>query len=182
MEEEILVELDDRLHKSIEAFHRETTRLRTGRAHAGLLEGVKVDYYGTTSPLTQVANISVIDARLISVKPWDRNMAGPIEKAILASDVGLTPSNRGDVVLVPVPSPTGERRREMVKVLKRLVEECKVSIRAARRDANEMLELVENMPEDDSLRAKKKIQDKIDAAGKKIDSLSIEKEAEILEV
>ncbi len=181
-EEEILAELNERLDHTIEAFRREAGKLRTGRAHPGLVEHVRVEYYGNPVPVTQVATVAVVDPRLLSIKPWERNMCGPIEKAILASDVGLTPNNRGDVVLVPVPAPTGDRRREMVKILKRLVEEAKVSTRNARRDANEMSELLENLPEDDLHKLKKKIQDIVDAAGKRLDSLEHSKEGEILEV
>ncbi len=182
MEQEILDELHDRLNQAFDAFKRETNKLRTGRANAGLLDGVRIEYYGQESALSGVSTISVVDARLLQVKPWDRNMCGPIEKALLQANLGLTPANRGDVVLVPVPAPTGDRRREMVKMLKHLGEEAKISIRNARRDAMDMIEMVEDMPEDDVTRAKKKVQETIDAGGKRIDQFIIEKEAEILEV
>lgn len=182
MEEEILQELQGRLEHSIDHLRHEAARLRTGRAHPGLLEGVRVEYYGSEMSLNQVATVSVVDARLLQIKPWERNMCGPIEKAILAANLGLTPSNRGDVILVPVPAPTGERRREMVKVLKHLGEEAKISMRNARRDAMDMIDMVEDMPEDDATRAKKKVQDQVDAWTKKVDSTVHEKEQEILEV
>jgi len=182
MEQEILDELQTRLNNTHEALRREAAKLRTGRANTGLLDGVRIEYYGSEMPLAQVATVSVVDARLLSVKPWERTMCGPIEKAIQASNLGLTPSNRGDVVLVPVPAPTGDRRREMVKLLKTFAEEAKVSTRAARRDANEMVELIEDMPEDELHRAKKKIQDAVDAATKRIDGFVGDKEGEILEV
>lgn len=182
MEQEILDELHERLQHSFDAFKRETNKLRTGRANAGLLDGVRVDYYGNESPIGQVATISVVDARLLQVKPWERTMCGPIEKALLAANLGLTPANRGDVVLVPVPAPTGDRRREMVKILKHLAEEAKISTRNGRRDAIDMIDLIEDMPEDDVTRAKKKVQDAVDAASKRIDAFVVEKEAEILEV
>lgn len=182
MEEEVLNELQARLAATIEAFRKETTRLRTGRANVGIVDGVRVDYYGSEMPLAQVAAISVVDARLLQIKPWERNMVNSVEKAILAANLGLTPNNRGDVILVPVPAPTGDRRREMVKQLKHLGEEAKISTRNARRDANEMIELIEDLPEDELHRAKKKIQDLVDAAGKRIDTLTSEKETEILEV
>src|SRR5258707_1393581 len=105
MEQEILAELQDKLNHAFDAFKRETNKLRTGRANSGLLDGVRVDYYGNESPIGQVATISVVDARMLQVKPWERNMCGPIEKALLQANLGLTPSNRGDVVLVPVPAP-----------------------------------------------------------------------------
>lgn len=182
MEQEVLDELHDRLEHAFDAFKRESHKLRTGRANAGLLDGVHIEYYGQESALAAVSTISVVDARLLQVKPWDRNMCGPIEKAILAANLGFTPSNRGDVILVPVPAPTGDRRREMVKILKHMGEEAKISTRNARREAMDMIELIEDMPEDDVTRAKKKVQDAIDAAGKRIEHFIVEKEAEILEV
>ena len=182
MEQEILDELAERLLHAFEAFKRETAKLRTGRANAGLLDGVRIEYYGQETPLSQVATVSVVDARLLQIKPWERNMCGPIEKSILAANLGLTPSNRGDVVLEPVPAPTGDRRREMVKILKHLGEEAKISTRNARRDAMDMVDMVEDMPEDDVTRLKKKVQDAVDAAVKRIDAFVIEKEGEILEV
>ena len=181
MEEEVFAELNDKLNASVEAFRRECGRLRTGRANPAVLEMVRVDYYGQESPLSQVSTISVVDARLLQVKPWERNLCAAIEKAILAANLGLTPSNRGDVVLVPIPAPTGDRRREMAKQVKVLSEDARVSTRNARRDANEMLDLLEDMPEDDLHRAKKKVQDLVDAAGKKIEAVAAEKEQEILE-
>lgn len=182
MEEEIFAELQSKLAASLEAFRREASKLRTGRANTGMLEGVRVEYYGAEMPLSQVATVTVVDARLLQIKPWERQMCGPIEKAVLAANLGFTPSNRGDVVLVPIPSPTGDRRREMARLLKGMAEEAKVSTRNARRDANEMLEMIEDFPEDDMHRAKKKVQDLVDAAIKRIDQVAVEKEAEILEV
>lgn len=182
MEQEILDELADRLSHAFDAFKRETQKLRTGRANAGLLDGVRIEYYGQDTALAQIATVSVVDARLLQIKPWERTMCGAIEKSILAANLGLTPSNRGDVVLVPVPAPTGDRRREMVKILKHLGEEAKISTRNARRDAMDMVDLVEDMPEDDVTRLKKKVQDAVDAAGKRIEAFVIEKEGEILEV
>jgi len=182
MEQEIYDELAVRLSATIDAFRREANKLRTGRANTGLLDGVRVDYYGNESPVAQIATLSVIDARMLQVKPWERNMCPAIEKAILAANLGLTPSNRGDVVLVPVPAPTGDRRREMVKLLKGLMEEAKIGTRNARRDANDMIEMIEDMPEDDVHKAKKKVQDIVDASIKRIDQLVVDKEAEILEV
>jgi ribosome recycling factor len=181
MEEEVLLDLETRTNDAIEAFRRETSRLRTGRAHVGLLDTVRVDYYGSDSPLNQVASLAVVDARLLQVKPWEAKMCGAIEKAILAANLGLTPSNRGDVVLVPVPAPTGDRRREMVKVLHKLAEEARVSVRHARRDAIDLLESLDDLPDDDLHKAKHKVQLAVDGATKKVDELSHAKEAEILE-
>jgi len=182
MEEEVLKDLDQALHNAVDAFRRECNKLRTGRANAALLDSVRVHYYGQDSPIVQVATVSVVDPRLLQVKPWDRSMCGAIEKAILAANLGLTPSNRGDVVLVPIPAMTGDRRRELVKVVKHLGEEAKVSARNARRDALDLLDADDAMPEDDLVRAKKHVQDHVDAMIKKIDHAAAEKEAEILEV
>ncbi|MSP90928.1 MAG: ribosome recycling factor [Myxococcales bacterium] len=182
MEEQILADLETALAATLEAFRREAMRLRTGRAHAALLDGVRVDYYGAETPLNQIASVTVVDPRLIQVKPWERQMCPAVEKAIFAANLGVTPTNRGDVVLVPVPPPTGDRRREMVKVLHKLAEEARVSARHGRREAMDLLELDEDMPDDDLHRAKKKVQDATDAAVKRIDQVSADKEAEILEV
>lgn len=180
-EQDILDELASRITAAIDAFKREANRLRTGRANSSMLDSVRVEYYGSEMALTQVANVTVVDPRLLQVKPWERTMCGPIEKAILAANLGLTPSNRGESILVPIPAMTGERRRELSKVVKQLAEDAKVSVRNGRRDANELLDMVENMPEDDLARAKKKVQEAVDAAGKRIDQITAEKEAEILE-
>lgn len=182
MEQEIFDDLQEQLHNSTEAYKRETAKLRTGRASTNLLDGVRLEYYGQETILNQVATVSVVDARMLQVKPWERNMCGPIEKAILQANLGVTPSNRGDVVLVPIPPMTGDRRREMVKLAKHLSEEAKISARNARRDAMDLLESLDDFPEDDLLRGKKKIQDLTDAAIKKIEQILVDKEAEILEV
>ncbi len=182
MEEEILQELQERLSATIDSFRREGAKLRTGRANPSMVEHVRVDYYGSEMPIGQCATISVVDARLLQIKPWERTMCAPIEKAILQANIGFTPSNRGDVILLPVPSLTGDRRRDMVKQLKSLAEEAKVSTRNARRDANDMLDLVEDLPEDDLHRARKRVQDAVDQAGSRIDAVEAEKEKEIIEV
>ncbi len=180
MIDEILADASEHYDKAIEAFRRETGKLRTGRATPSLLDGVRVEYYGTPTPLSQVASISVVDARLLQVKPWERNLVGAIEKAIQISDLGLTPNNRGDVVLVPIPALTGDRRREMVKLLKAEGENAKRSIRAGRRDALDMLDALDNISEDDVHRAKKSAQDAVDIAVKRVDTMVDDKEAEIL--
>ena len=180
MIDEIMVDAEEHFDKAIQAFQRESGKLRTGRATPTLLDSVKVDYYGVATPLSQVASVSVVDARLLQVKPWEKKMVAPIEKAIMTSDLGLTPSNRGEVVLVPIPALTGDRRREMVKLLRAEGEKAKVSIRAGRRDALDMLETLDDMSEDDIHRAKKSVQDRVDEAVKRVESLVEAKEAEIL--
>lgn len=182
MEQEILDDLDRGLHGALDAFRRECNKLRTGRAHASLLDSVRVDYYGSESPLSQVATVHVVDPRLLQVKPWERHMLPAVDKAIMAANLGLTPSNRGDVILVPIPAMTGERRKELVKVVKHLAEEAKVSCRNHRRDAMDMLEAIDDFPEDDLLKGKKKVQELVDAMGRKIDQAAVDKETEILEV
>lgn len=180
MIDEILLEAEEHFDHAIEAFRRESSKLRTGRASPSLLEGVRVDYYGSATPLNQAANVTVVDARLLQVKPWDTKMVAAIEKAILTSDLGLTPSNRGDVVLVPIPALTGDRRREMVRLLKAEAERAKVSIRAGRRDAIDMIGAIDDVSEDDVHRGKKEVQERVDAAVKRVDVAANEKEAEIL--
>ncbi len=182
MIEETQAELEEHAAKAIEAFKREASKMRTGRAHSALLDGVRVEYYGSVVPLNQVASVTVMDARLLGVKPWDRSQVGAIEKAILKSDVGLTPTNKGDVLLLPVPSLTGERRRELVKVLKANAEKARRSIRQGRRDAIDMLDAIDDVPEDEVHRARKVVQEIVDLAIKKVDELLEAKEREVLEV
>ena len=168
MEQEILQDLERELHNALDAFRRECNKLRTGRAHASLLDSVRVDYYGTESALNSVATVSVVDPRLLQVKPWERTMCPAIDKAIMAANLGLTPSNRGEVVLVPIPAMTGERRRELVKVVKHLAEEAKVGCRNHRRDAMDLLDSIDDMPEDDLARGKKKVQEHVDAMSRQV--------------
>lgn len=180
MIEEIMIESQDHFDKSITSFKREAAKLRTGRANPAILESVKVDYYGNLTPLNQVASIQVVDARLLSVKPWERGIIGAIERAIMTSDLGITPTNRGEAVLVPIPPLTGERRRELVKRLGFEAEQAKVSIRNGRRDALDMLDAIDDLPEDDIHRGKKQIQELVDKATARVDELAEEKEKEIL--
>lgn len=179
MIDEILAVADDHFEKALEALRREAAKLRTARAHPSLLDSLRVDYYGTPTPLNQLANVSAVDARLLQIKPWERKMCAIIEKAILQSDLGLTPSNRGDVILLPIPALTGERRRELVKVLKAEAEKAKVSMRAGRRDALDLIDAIEDQGEDELDRARKAVQDRVDAAIKRVDAFVADKEAEI---
>ncbi len=180
MIDEILADAQAHFDLAIEALRREAAKLRTGRANPALLDSVRVDYYGNMTPLSQVASIQVVDPRLLSVKPWERKLAPAIEKAIQISDLGITPSNRGDTVLVPIPALTGERRRELVKVLRREAEAAKVSVRHGRRDAFDMFDALDDCPEDELHRAKKTCQELVDKAGKRIEDMAAEKEAQIL--
>ncbi len=181
MIDEVLASAQEHFDKSIQSFKRDCAKLRTGRANPALLEGIRVEYYGQTVPLNQVASVTVTDARLLTIKPWEKAIMPVIEKAILASDLGLTPSNRGEMILVPIPALTGERRRELSKVVRRDAESAKVSVRSGRRDALDMLEMLDDVSEDEVHRARKKVQELVDAASKRVDQVMSEKEKEILE-
>ena len=169
--------------KAIETLQKELGRIRTGRASPSLLENVKVNYYGASTPLTQVANIAA-EARLLTVAPWEKTMLGEIEKSIQASGLGLTPSNDGKIIRVPIPALTGERRKELQKQVKKVGEEYKVAVRNHRRIANDKLKKskdAKEMTEDEFERATKKIQDETDQMIKKLDTLVADKEKEIME-
>ena len=179
---EILELVDESMKKSLEAFQRDLSRIRTGRANLSILDGVRVEYYGTMTPLNQVAALTVADARLITVKPWDKTSISTIEKALLVADIGLNPSSDGEIIRLPIPPLTGERRKGLVRQVGKTAEDAKVAIRNCRRDGNDMLKDVDALPEDDEKRGRKFIQDKTDAFVKKIDELGALKEKEILEV
>src|SRR5204863_3375470 len=162
------------LDKGIEAFKRDLTKVRTGRANLAILDGVRVDYYGTPTPLNQVASLNVADPRLITVKPWERSLIPEIEKAIRSSQLGLNPSSDGELVRLPMPALTQERRQELVKVVKKMSEDARVALRGARRDANEMMKdaLKEGaITEDDERKGLKTVQDTTDKAIAKVDEI-----------
>lgn len=185
MLEEVLQELKDNIEKAIEALRRDLSRMRTGRASLAILEGVRVDYYGTATPLHQMSSMSTPDPRTILIKPWDRSQVHAVEKAILAANLGLTPHADAEFIRISVPPLTEERRKELVKVLKRQGEDTKVSIRNHRRSANELVKsLIDDgeVAEDDGDRATKKIQEITDAGVKKVDEILAAKEKDILEV
>jgi ribosome recycling factor len=185
MVNDVLKDLQGSLDKGIEGFKRELLKVRTGRANLGILDGIKVDYYGTATPLNQVASLNVPDARLITIKPWEKNLIGEIEKAIRAAQLGLNPSSDGEIVRVPMPALTEERRRDLVKVVKKMAEEAKVALRGHRRDANEMLKDFlkdKQITEDEEKLGLKKVQEATDAAVVRTDEIMAKKEAEILEV
>ena len=174
-----------RMGKSVEAFKNELHKIRTGRAHPGILDQVHVDYYGSMVPLSQVANLSLLDARTISVQPWEKGMGPKIEKAIRESDLGLNPSAQGDLLRVPMPPLTEERRRELTKVVRHAGEECKIAVRNVRRDANEHIKKLlkdKLVSEDDERRAQDEVQKLTDRIVAEIDRLVHAKEAEILAV
>ena len=185
MLDDLYAEFKDNMEEAIKAFNRELSKLRVGRAHASLLDDIKVDYYGTPTPLSQVATIATPEARVLTVKPWEKTMLKPIEKAILASDLGITPNNNGEQILLAIPPLTEERRRDLVKVAKKISEEIKISLRNHRHDALKELKQMEadkEITEDDHKRAKNKIQDIINEYNKKVDEVLNKKEAEILKV
>jgi ribosome recycling factor len=184
MIDDILSESREKMGKSIDALKKDFMRIRTGRASTAILDGIKVDCYETQMPLEQLASLSVPESRLITIKPWDQSIIGEIEKAILKSELGLTPMNDGKIIRIPIPPLTEERRRELVKVAKKMAEEGKISIRNHRRDSNEMLKELKNekeISEDDFFRAQEEVQKITDEYIKKIDEVTAEKEKEIME-
>ena len=185
MVDEIFEDLKDRMGKSIESLKREYSRLRTGRASISLLDGIRVSYYDTPTPLNQMASLAVPEPRLIVIQPWDKTAIEDIEKAILKSELGLTPINDGKVIRISIPPLTEERRKELVKVARKMSEENKVSIRNIRRDANEMLKDLKKekeITEDDLYRSQEEVQKATDQFISQVDELCAAKEKEILEI
>jgi ribosome recycling factor len=185
MIQDVQKELVGSLAKSHDALKRELLKLRAGRASPSLLEGIKVDYYGTPTALTQMAHVNVPEPRLITVKPWDRTQVKPVEKALRESDLGLNPQIDGDLVRVPLPPLTEERRKEFVKIARKYGEECKVGMRKSRHDALDFLASLEDGGEssaDEVERAKKKVEELVQDAVKQVDSVIANKERDILEV
>lgn len=182
---EIRKNAEGRMDQSIEAFKNNLTKIRTGRANPALLDSVQVDYYGTPTPISQVANVSLLDARTISVQPWEKGMGPKIEKAIRESDLGLNPASMGDLIRVPMPPMSEERRKEMTKLVRNEGENAKIAIRNLRRDANEAVKkLVKDKAasEDDQKRAEADIQKVTDRHVAEIDKLIGAKEQEIMAV
>lgn len=185
MIEEVLAEMEQAFNKARDALKRDLSRLRTGRAHSGILEGLRVDYYGQSTPLPQMATIAVPEARMITVKPWDKSQVQVVEKAIRESDLGLNPSVDGELIRVPIPPLSEERRRDLVKVAKKYGEECKVAVRKARHDALDMLNEMKqsgDASEDAVERAKKKVEEAVAQAGHTIDDVVQAKEKDIMAV
>ncbi|MDY3973776.1 ribosome recycling factor [uncultured Veillonella sp.] len=183
--QELLKQEEARMDKTIESLKQEFASIRTGRASTSLLDKVMVDYYGSQSPVNQVANVTAPEPRLILVKPWDRSMIGPIEKAVLQSDLGLNPSNDGETIRLAIPQLTEERRKELVKVVSKRAEEAKVAIRNIRRDANDALkkeEKAKTITEDTVKDGQDQIQKLTDKKIKAIDDLRDKKEKDVLEV
>ncbi|MEY3473566.1 MAG: hypothetical protein RL087_24 [Pseudomonadota bacterium] len=174
-----------KMGKSLEALKGELQKIRTGRAHPGILDQVQVDYYGSLVPISQVANVSLLDARTISVQPWEKGMGAKIEKAIRESDLGLNPSAQGDLLRVPMPALTEERRRDLTKVVRHAGEEAKVAVRNLRREANDHLKRLlkdKAVSEDEERRAQEEVQRLTDRVVAEVDRLVQGKEAEVLAV
>jgi ribosome recycling factor len=174
----------DRMADSIDALNNDFKMVRTGRASLALFEGMRISYYGTSTPLNQVASLSIPESRLIVINPWDQSIIGEIEKEILKSELGLTPMNDGKVIRISIPALTEERRKELVKVVGKIAEEHKVSIRNIRRDTNELLKGLKkdgDISEDDFFRGQDKVQKITDDYIKSVDEICQEKEKEILE-
>ena len=181
----VIDEAKSAMDKALRKLRAELQKIRTGRASTALLDGIQVDYYGTPTPINQLANLGTPDPRLIVISPFDKGALAAVEKAILASDLGLTPSNDGKVVRIPIPPLTEERRKELVKHVHRIAEDHKVGVREARRDALSMLKDLEGegaIPKDDRHREEKKTQGLTDDHIKKIDEMTAQKEGEILQV
>jgi ribosome recycling factor len=176
---------EQKMHKSLDALKADLGKVRTGRAHTGILDHVTVDYYGTPMPLNQVANLTLLDARTIAISPWEKKMGAVIEKAIRDSDLGLNPSSQGDLIRVPMPALTEERRRELIKVIKGEGENAKVAVRNLRRDAiHQLKDLLKQkaVSEDDERRAQEEIQKLTDKYIAEIDKLLASKETDLMAV
>jgi len=182
---EIKQNAEQKMAKSIESFKGDLQKIRTGRAHPGILDQVHVDYYGSMVPISQVANVTLLDARTISVQPWEKNLAPKIEKAIRESDLGLNPASQGELIRVPMPALTEERRRDLTKVVRNAGEDCRIAVRNLRRDANEHAKKLlkdKLITEDDERRSLDEIQKLTNAVISEIDKLISGKEAEIMAV
>ncbi len=184
MIEDVFEETKERMGKSIDALKIELKRIRTGRASLSLLDGIRVDYYGTQTPLKQMASLSVPESRLITIQPWDTSVIKEVEKAILKSDLGLTPSSDGKIIRITIPPLTEERRKELVKLISNICEEYKIGIRNIRRDSNDLLKSLKkdgDISEDDAFKAQEEIQKITNEYINQIEKIYQEKEKEILE-
>jgi ribosome recycling factor len=183
MKDKIFEDVKRKMNKVLEVMAQDLARIRTGRASVALLEGIKVEAYNASMPLPQVASLAAPEPRLLTIQPWDPTLLGDIEKAILKSDLGLTPTNDGKIIRLPIPALTTERRKELVKVVKKMGEEGKVALRNVRRDANERLKDLKKdkqMSEDDAHRAQEEVQKVTDDFIKKVDAQAADKEKEIM--
>jgi ribosome recycling factor len=185
MKEDVFQKFQEEMEKTIGALNKSFSRVRTGRASIALLDGIKVDYYGTATPINQVANVSVPESRQILIVPWDASIINAIEKAIQKSDLGVTPSNDGKTVRLAIPQLTEERRKEIAKTVKKMAEEGKIKLRNARRDANEELKTLKKnnkISEDEMFSAQEEVQKLTDLYIEKTDKILAAKEKEIMEI
>jgi ribosome recycling factor len=185
MAEQLFKETQAKMDKAVAALDTSLTKVRTGRAHPSLIEGIMVSYYGTDTPLSQVASVSVADARTLSVVPWEKTMVAPIEKAIMKSDLGLNPATSGNNIRIPLPALTEERRKDLIKLVGQEAEGAKVSVRNCRRDTITRLKAMEkdgDITEDDLRQFEQKAQNMTDAATKKIEEVVSEKEKDLMTV
>jgi len=185
MNPELEKELRDRMEQSLTSTEQEFTRVRTGRASLNLLDGIKVSYYGSVVPINQVATLAVPESRLITIQPWDSKVIGDIEKAILKSDLGLTPTNDGKIIRIPIPALTEERRKELVKVIKKIAEKAKISVRNIRRDINETLKTMKKnkeISEDEYYTHHDEVQRITDEFIGRVDTIFAKKEQELMEI
>jgi ribosome recycling factor len=182
---DIITDAEDGMKKAVDSFKRDLLKIRTGRANTSMLDGIKVDYYGTPTPVNQVATVQVVDARLITVKPWEKTMLPIIDKAIRASDLGINPVSDSEVVRLPIPPLTQERRRDLAKTVSKQTEEARVAARSARRDAMDMIKDAEKekqITEDNRKDGEKRVQDLTDKYIATIDDIAKAKEKEIMEL
>ncbi|MDC0535080.1 ribosome recycling factor [Francisellaceae bacterium] len=182
---DIIKDADDRMQKSLESLKHDLSKIRTGRAHPDLLASLSIDYYGTDTPINQLANISVLDARTLSVSPWEKNLVNAVDKAIINSGLGLNPVNLGDTLRVPLPPLTEETRKEMTKMVKSETEKGRISIRNIRRDANSMFKDLlkdKEISEDEQRKSEEKIQVLTNKAISIADQLAVEKEKDLMSI
>ncbi|HTR53057.1 MAG TPA: ribosome recycling factor [Kofleriaceae bacterium] len=182
---DITSDAENGMKKAVDSFKRDLQKIRTGRANTSMLDGIKVDYYGTPTPVNQVATVQVVDARLITVKPWEKNMIPVIDKAIRASDLGINPVADSELVRLPIPPLTQERRKELAKVVGKQTEEARVAVRSARRDAMEMIKDAEKekqVSEDERKKGEKTVQDLTDRYIAQVEDIAKAKEKEIMEL
>ncbi|MDQ5986935.1 MAG: Ribosome-recycling factor [Syntrophus sp. SKADARSKE-3] len=185
MKDKIFAELKDNLEKSIQSLEKSFSKVRTGRASLALLDGIKVDFYGVPTPLNQVASLSTPESRLIVISPWDTGIIGAIEKAIQKSELGLMPSNDGKLIRLSIPQLTEERRKELVKLVKKMAEECKVKLRNSRRDSNEAFKTLKKdnkISEDEMFGDQEEVKKQMDKYIEKVDAILRAKEKEIMEI
>lgn len=185
MKDAIFKELNENMEKAVQAMEKSFNKVRTGRASVSLLDGIKVDYYGTATPLSQVASLSVPESRLILISPWDVGAITAIERAIQKSDLGLMPANDGKLIRLAIPQLTEERRKDLVKVVRKSVEECRIKLRNARRDANEKFKTLKknnDISEDEMFKQQDEVKKLMDKAMVKTDAILADKEKEIMQI